>query len=224
MRAACAVGSGAQSIGLDPRTNQLRPFFPELVDLMRCVTKSVREKTCWKNAHFNFVSVKQHCTFYNENGKRVEKDAKWHVHVALNKNGVPMANNSQLPLSPVAILTHGDSKSLFFVRHRSSGKTDFEANTLFEAPQEMGSIFLLDGRDELLDELNQVWRHCSGPSGGALFLSCFGMSRKQVRHCAAREFPPMSTCLKRVEGCSRKRRNFTTRNTTRNNVCTLAKL
>ena len=46
MRAAHAVGSGAQSIGLDPRTNQLRPFFPELVDSMRCVTRSVREKTC----------------------------------------------------------------------------------------------------------------------------------------------------------------------------------
>ena len=46
MRAACAVGSGTQSIGLDPRTNQLRPFFPELVDSMRCVTRSVREKTC----------------------------------------------------------------------------------------------------------------------------------------------------------------------------------
>ena len=32
MRAACAVGSGTQIIGLDPRTNQLRPFFPELTD------------------------------------------------------------------------------------------------------------------------------------------------------------------------------------------------
>ena len=77
-RATHAVGSGTQSIGLDPRTNQLRPFFPELTDLMRCVTKSVRGKTCSKNAHFNFVSVKLHYTFHDEDGEPVEKDMKWH--------------------------------------------------------------------------------------------------------------------------------------------------
>ena len=77
-----------------------------------------------------------------------------------------MANNLQLPLSPVAILTCGDSKSLFFVRHCSSSRTDFEANTLFEVPQEMGSVFPLDGHDELLDDLSRAWRHCSGPSSG----------------------------------------------------------
>ena len=48
----------------------------------------------------------------------------------------------------------------------SSSRTDFEANTLFEVPQEMESIFSLDGGDELLDDLNRVWRHCSGPGSG----------------------------------------------------------
>ena len=163
-RAAYAVGSGTQSVGLDPRTNQLRNIFPEMADLMRTVTEVVRQKTCWKHAYFNFVSVKLYYTFRDKKGRMVKKDTNWHVDVTLNKKGVPMANNSQLPQSPVAIFTFGDDKSLFFLRHRS--REDFEPSTFFEVPQTMGTIFLLDGRDEMWDHQKRVWRHCSGPSKG----------------------------------------------------------
>lgn len=177
-RAAYAVGSGTSSIGLDPRDIRINGFFPKLIDLMKAVSKVVRQESDWKHAYFNFVSVKVYYNFKDKNGRLVQKDTNWHVDVTLDKKGRPMKNNSQLPISPVAILTYGDNKSLFFRRHTVTGVGD--DSSIFEIPQSSGSMFLLDGRDELLDDDNKVWRHCSGPSDGVTFSFMFRNVQKMM--------------------------------------------
>ena len=167
IRAAYAVGSGTSSIGLDPSTMRIDPFFPRLIDLVRQVTVVVRRETVWRNAWFNLVSVKIYYSFRDENGKLVRKTTNWHVDVTLDKKGLPMRNNSQVPVSPVAILTFGDSKMLYFRRHIT--RDNYEEDSCFGVPQPSGSLFLLDGRDEMLDSQGRHWRHCSGPSEGVTF-------------------------------------------------------
>ena len=178
IRAAYAVGSGASSIGLDPSTMRIDPFFPRLIELVQQVTVVVRQKTVWKNAWFNLVSVKIYYTYRDEKGKLVRKTTNWHVDVTLDKKGVPMSNNSQVPVSPVAILTFGDSKTLYFRRHTSRDK--YEEDSTFGIPQTSGSLLLLDGRDEMLDAQGRHWRHCSGPSEGVTFSFMFRNVQRQV--------------------------------------------
>ena len=62
-RAAYAVGSGNRSIGLNPKTFVINQIFPDLATLVAEITKVIRQKTEWKNACFNQVSVKLYYTF-----------------------------------------------------------------------------------------------------------------------------------------------------------------
>ena len=104
---------------------------------------------------FNQVSVK---LYYN--GK------KCHQHTDLNFNRAhtaPTKNNSQLPGSPVAIVTYGDSKFLEFVRHEvQNSKTSVsKLPAVIRMPQDHLDVILLDPRDEILGRFNTFWTHRS---------------------------------------------------------------
>ena len=105
------------SIVFDPSTMRIDPFFPHLIDLVRQVTIKLFGS---KNAWFNLVSVKIYYMYCNKKGKLVRKMTNWHVDVTLDKKGVPMSNNLQIPVLSVALLTFGDSKTLYFQRHTMS--------------------------------------------------------------------------------------------------------
>lgn len=182
-RTAYGTGSGTNSIGLDQRTMRIYAIFPELHNLIRLVVEVVKEKTIYKNIDINFVSVKLYYWTKNENGDWVKKDTNWHCDVEHDKFGHPKENNSQLPGSPVIILTYGDLKSLCFRRHRD--KTSFDKDSMFEFPQQSGSMFLLDGRDESPHPLDGMhWRHMSTTNRseeGVTFALMFRTVQKSVR-------------------------------------------
>lgn len=180
-RTAYAVGTGINSIGLDPRTLRINPFFPRLVDLTKSIQNLVREKTIYKEFEVNFVSVKVYYWFRDKNSQWVKKDTNWHCDVTLDKNGRPCHNNSQVPGSPVGILTFGAPKKLYLRKGRS--KTDFDPETLIEIPQNSGSFFLLDGRDEVLDENGKRWAHKSSSvqtPTGVTFSLMFRQVQKRI--------------------------------------------
>ena len=180
-RTAYAIGTGINSIGLDPRTLRINPFFPRLVDLTKSIQNLVREKTIYKEFEINFVSVKVYYWFHDKKGQWVKKDTNWHNDITLDQKGRPCPNNSQLPGSPVGILTFGAPKKLYLRKGRS--KTDYNPETFLEIPQNSGSFFLLDGRDELLDEKGKRWAHKSSSvqtPTGVTFSLMFRQVQKRI--------------------------------------------
>ena len=171
-RAAYAVGSGNRSIGLNPKTFVINQIFPDLASLVAEITKVIRLKTEWKNASFNQVSVKLYYTFFDEKGKPVRKFTNWHVDITSDsETGLPKSDNSQTPGTPVAILTFGDEKSLLF--RRQYGHNDPVPGTEIEFPQSNGTLIMLDGRDERLDDDGSCWWHKSSHSQGVTFSFMF---------------------------------------------------
>lgn len=158
-RTAYGTGSGTNSIGLDQRTMRIYAFFPKLIDLIASVKKIVTQQTIYKDFDINFVSVKVYYWVKNEKGKWVKKNTEWHCDVERDKYGRVKKNNSQLPGSPVLILTYGDNKSLVFRRH--STKEEYDSQSEIEIPQQSGSLFILDPRDEERDREGMHWRHMS---------------------------------------------------------------
>ena len=73
-RAAYGFGSGATTIGLDPRTMRLSPFNTELMNLMNYVEKILMKDPDWKAAmkgrQLNSCSAKMYYWFVSEGGKR----------------------------------------------------------------------------------------------------------------------------------------------------------
>ena len=199
-RAAYAVGSGVSTIGLNPLTMKVHPFFPRLLHLHSAVTNHVRTKTRWKGASFAHCAVKVYYTFRDSKHKLVKKTTEWHVDVTRDANGIPLPNNSQVPGSPVAILTFGDPKRLYFRRHRDR-HNHLEDSTL-SLLQKSGSFFLLDPRDEMLDCEGLHWRHCSGPSEGVTISFMFREVQRQVK-----VHPTKSTLAEPKLG-PKKRRQF----------------
>ena len=121
-RTNCGLESGVSSIGLNPATVHLNSIFPDLSKLKEKVKERVCMNKDWRNQlgnhDFNSVSVKVYYS-YNEKQKQdgkptmvnAKKEVNWHTDIELNKDGKPMSNkNSQVPKTPVAILTIGDPK------------------------------------------------------------------------------------------------------------------
>lgn len=165
-RTAYGVGSGVSSIGLNPKTMTINAIFPELSEVVEIVSNRVKKEQGMADiltkSPFNFVSVKIYFTFLNMKDELVTKDTGWHVDVTTGRDGKPCRNNSQKPGTPVAILTCGDRKNLWFRRFRTKQIYDDGTKLLF--PQENGSLFLLDARDEIKDETGWSWQHMSDMS------------------------------------------------------------
>jgi hypothetical protein len=168
MRAAYGFGSGATSIGLDPRTMRLYPFFPDLIKLKKQVTTLVKSDPAWKHAmagrEFDSCSLKVYYWTQRPAGNWIQKKVDWHVDVSRNADGIPYTNNSQVPNTPVAIVTFGHTKTLEMRKHASP--TQFQDTSTVHFQQANSSVFVLDGRDECVRN-GFHWRHRSMATGNA---------------------------------------------------------
>ncbi|KAL3912798.1 MAG: hypothetical protein SGARI_000969 [Bacillariaceae sp.] len=188
MRAAYAFGSGVTSIGLNPETMRLLPFFPDLIALKKHVTEVVHDNAEWKaqmkGKQFNVCSIKVYYWLVrvNEKGEKrwVRKDVKWHVDIERNSRGEPKDNNSQEPNTPVAILTFGSDKIFSMREHKSPDVYLKSTNVQFK--QTNGTLIVLDPRDEEIKK-GKHWRHmseCGDDKQGVTFSLLFRICRKRV--------------------------------------------
>lgn len=184
-RAAYGTGSGATSIGLNPKTMRINPFFSDLTVLVNEVSKLLKSKNPrWKEwlekYPFNFVGVKVYYSYRRPNGELVRKNTRYHRDVTYNCNTKePMSNNSQIPGTPVAILTCGAPKNLWFRRHKTSKVYNVESLLHFQ--QNHGSLVVLDGRDEMIDEDGCHWQHMSNMGKDATGIT-YSFSIRSVQH------------------------------------------
>ena len=146
-RTAYATGSGFGSIGLDPRTMKLFHMFPELDEMAKLMTDLMNKDPDFEQQmggrSFDVVSVK---------GYWDGKETNWHQDIQLKADGTPEESNSQIPGTPVAIVTYGDPKNLWFgIRHHPPfGVKVPIKDTVLRLQQLHGSVSVLDGRDEKL--------------------------------------------------------------------------
>ena len=163
-RTAYGFGSGTSTIGLDPKTVRINPFTRDLAEASRVITNIVantnpQRAKMLKGNSFSFINVKVYYSYKETSGKMEKKSCEWHRDVTYTQTGKPMANNTQVPGTPVAILTFGDEKNLWFRLQRNSGTIDVDSKLHFR--QNCGSLIVLDPRDEEPDEEGWHWRHKS---------------------------------------------------------------
>jgi len=149
VRTACAQGSVVNSIGLDPRYAKIHHLFPQLSDLQKLVITAVKQFYTDNNefgifyCELNHVSVK---LCFND------KKTGWHVDVTQDKaTGKAKPNNSQMPNTPVAIVSFGDAKVLEFMK-RSSRHNKVVPEEVLRFFQTTGTVVTLDPRDEEHDK------------------------------------------------------------------------
>lgn len=158
LRSAYGTGSGQSTIGLDPRQKRIHALFPQLSDLRQSIIQRVKnhylDKNCdlAKNCQFNHVS----CKLYFH-----KKITRPHTDIQFDKgHHQPTSNNSQQPMTPVVIVTFGDSKILQFQKYCAGGEASVPEVTV-PFVQNSGCLFLLDPRDEYMDAKMEYWKHCS---------------------------------------------------------------
>ncbi len=162
-RPAYGFGTGTSSIGLNPRTMRINPIFPVMTKIMHHVAKVVMLlRPEWTNSliryPINFVGVKGYFSVWD--GKKwVQKTCEWHRDVTHTLDGKPFKNNSQIPGTPVLILTYGGDKNLWF--RRQLPKKVVVPDSLVHFRQKSGSLFLLDPRDEKPTATGEHWCHMS---------------------------------------------------------------
>ena len=117
VRTASAQGSGVNSIGLDPCYAKVHHLFPQLSDLQKLVITAVKQFYADNNefgifyCEFNHMSVK---LYFND------KKTGWHVDITQDKaTGKAKPNNSQIPNTPVTVVSFGDAKVLEFMKRYS---------------------------------------------------------------------------------------------------------
>jgi uncharacterized protein YaiI (UPF0178 family) len=206
MRSACGVCSGTSSIGLNPKTYSIHSAPPEIIKLVDTATQALRDNKHWcqqmNDTSFNFCSVKDYCSYQDCNGKVIKKSANWHSDVALTSDGKPQLQNSQLPGTPVAIFTCGDPKHLWFQKAFKHNQTVPSSHC--HIVQKNGSMFVLDGQDELLNNpLYTTWKHMSdmiNPDDVTFSFMC-RVIQKQVEVCkdTGRLHNPKLTCKKTAQ-------------------------
>lgn len=159
-RFAYGTGSGSSTIGLDNSTMKIHQMTGTLIELSAEVTKLMAADDNWRmwlcRNPFNVCAVKVYYMTEDGNGETFKKTG-FHGDVTYNKRtGKPMSNNSQVPGTPVAMLTFGDAKNLWFQQFNGKAK---KRNTLIRFHQESGCLTILDGRDEVPDDEGWVWKH-----------------------------------------------------------------
>lgn len=158
VRAAYATNSGASSIGLDPRHATLNYMFPALSNLRDMVRERVKKHFASSlpniNCDFNHVSVK----VYFKGNKTKE-----HTDIEFNrKHTEPKVGNSQVPSTPVVMVSLGDDKYLHFSEYWGEGKgVKVSPQKSKKFLQQSRSMFILDPRDEELNDKCTFWKHKS---------------------------------------------------------------
>ena len=167
--ASYGFGKGLGSIGLNPETLQIHGFFSELLSLTKFVSNEVNNNKRWKKQmqgrSFDTVSVKLYYSYKRLKTDGTEetiwKTVECHTDVTYQDDGVTAkADNSQLPGTPVAMVTFGSPKNLWFRRHLDKDK--FNQHQTIHFLQETGKLFVLDGEDERKSPVDGWhWRHKS---------------------------------------------------------------
>ena len=113
---------------------------------------------------FDSCSIKVYYWTQRPAGNWIQKKVDWHVDVSRNADGIPYTNNSQVPETPVVILTFGHTKTLEMRKHTSP--TTFQETSTVHFQQGNASVFVLDGRDERVRN-GYHYRHKSRATGNA---------------------------------------------------------
>jgi len=171
---AYATGSGTDSIGQDPMTRQVKPWKPIFSELLEIVKTSVTQRSKYSDQEKAVIVSKLDCCnavsmkwYFTVPGQNTEKKCGWHTDMSLNSmtNEPITGNNSQVSDTPVAILTFGGKKRLFFGFGKN--KRLIEPETTFYMEQCDSKIILLHWEDE-------KYRH-EGALPLKKFLHCSGM-------------------------------------------------
>ena len=177
VRAAYATESGARSIGLDPRHATLNYIGPTLSRLRDVVQRRMQEQFPGMNCKFNHVSIK----IYYKNKKTGE-----HTDISYNDDHTaPLKENSQIPGTPVGIVSFGDPKYLKFTEFWGKGKgkrVKFPEKTVTFL-QENRSLIAFDPRDEDLNWRQTWWKHQSqlvNPNNGVTVSLMFRVVQSEV--------------------------------------------
>lgn len=196
--------TGNCSIGLDPRHLTIFPLFPELNDLRNLVRDrckrhfAERPDVC---CDFNQVSIK---LYYHGKVLKLHTDLDFdELHL-----DVIDKNNSQLPMSTVALCTLGDDKVLQFVAFEGGGTGKPVKGTKPVAfTQKNFSCIVLDPSDEYLDCLGKFWKHESflvDKKQGV----CMTLAFRVVKTSAAVYAKNNKLVDKTVPGTGKKRKQF----------------
>jgi hypothetical protein len=106
--------------------------------------------------------VKIYYSFKDANGKLIKKETNWHADVSFDANGKPDKTNSQVPGTPVAILTFGDPKKLLFNQYLGNGNKHPLEGTQIDFKQVNARLFILHPGDEAIHpKTNTHWKHMS---------------------------------------------------------------
>ena len=179
VRTAYATGSGASSIGMDPRYAIIHPFTIEMLELRNMIQELV-ERHYKLNYHTGCLEY--NCNFNHVSGKIYIGHMATGLHTDIEYNSdhsAPVANNSQETNTPVVIVSFGDEKYLQFVKFSGigGGNPAITAKRI-TMRQESYSIILLDPKDEQLNG-NSWWKHrafmknnASGVAGSLMFRVC----------------------------------------------------
>jgi len=174
-RYAYATGTGIGSIGQDPTTKEVKPWKPVFGQLLEIVKQSVMERSTYNAAEkAEIVSKLDNCNavsmkwYYTVPGVGTEKTTNWHTDMSLRSdNNQPITgSNSQVPDTPVAILTYGGKKRIYFGYGKD--KRTIQGNSTFFFEQCDSKIFLLHWEDE-------KYHHEDGSLPYKRFLHCSGV-------------------------------------------------
>lgn len=124
-RTAYGIGTGLLTTGLDQRKHKVFPFPTKLKQIRDIVedqvSKHYAEQGLDLNCKFNHCAIK---IYYNN------KEVGLHTDVTFNRSHTaPTPDNSQIPKTPVAIITFGAKKYLEFVQFRPTTPTSKKSIT-----------------------------------------------------------------------------------------------
>ena len=151
-RFAYGTGTGTQTIGLDRQTMRFNHYLEEFDKILEKIP-GVQQSS------FNVVSVKIYYGLRQGVKAFRTKQTARHVDVNYRRKDAPAKENSQVPGSPVLILTFGGEKLLYFSLGQST-QSIWEA-TEFPFLQNDSHGFYLDGADENPNNDGLRWFHRS---------------------------------------------------------------
>ena len=146
---------------VNPLTVKINPMRKCLVELVTQITKAMSKESDvwakWLTKHpFNAITTKTYFS-YNRNGNRIGKKTGWHPDQLYNyKTRQPRKGGDLVAGAPIALITFGDPKNLWFQRCRNGKPLRGQK---LHIPQKSGTLFVLDGRDEEPDEEGCNWKH-----------------------------------------------------------------
>lgn len=161
----------ARAVGLDQHDVKIHAVFEEMAELMTLLQKILNAKYGMAAKVIDMVSVKIYWTYVDGKAKIVDMVLNEHCDVVYAPDGIVLRANFQEPHTPVAIMTIGDDKYLYFQRYkmdRSGNKYSMGPTKKLWFKQTSGSVFILDQRDEIptkrhsgsrIEKYFSFWKH-----------------------------------------------------------------